>query len=112
MHPWLGTDFGRAGALFPVEVGLNGVVEEESILVEIILRLLLRHSHRLREGLSWRIAVLDLILIHVLGARGVLANVLLLSELIDEDLGTVPSVRLCETVLSLGLLNRQRKLSE
>ena len=54
-YPWLGTDFGRAGALFPVEVGLNGVVEEESILVEIILRLLLRHSHRLREGLSWRL---------------------------------------------------------
>jgi len=51
------------------------------------------------------IGVLDLIFILVLGAGGVLANVLLFGEFIDEDLGAIPSVCLCETVLGLGLLD-------
>jgi len=44
LHPWLGTDFGRAVSRFSVQVGLDGVVEEESILVEVILGLNLGHS--------------------------------------------------------------------
>ena len=50
-------------------------------------------------------SVLDLVVIHVLGSRGVLSNVLLLGELVDEDLATVPSVSLGEAELSGRLLN-------
>ena len=50
-------------------------------------------------------SVLDLVIIHVLGSRGVLSNVLLLGELVDEDLATVPSVSLGEAELRGSLLN-------
>ena len=58
------------------------------------------------------LSVLDFIFVHVLGTGSILADVLVLSQLIDEDLGTIPSVGLGETVGGGGLLNGQRKLTE
>lgn len=43
LHPWFSADFGCAGALLPVQIGLDGIVKEESIFVEIVLGLLLCH---------------------------------------------------------------------
>ena len=51
------------------------------------------------------LGVLDLILVHVLGSRSVLANVLVLSQFIDEDLRAIPTVSLSETVCGGSLLN-------
>lgn len=58
------------------------------------------------------LSVLDLILVHVLGTGSVLANVLVLSQLIDEDLGSVPTVSLGETVGGGSLLNGHGQFTE
>jgi len=112
LHPWFSANFRCAGALLPVQIGLDGVIKEESIFVKIVLGLLLSHPLGLREGLSGGITVLDLIVVHVLGAGGVLANVLLLGQLVDEDLGAIPAVSLREAELGGRLLNGQRQLAE
>jgi hypothetical protein len=54
-YPGLSADFRRTSSLLPVEVGVDGVVKEESILVEVVLGLLLSHAGRLREGLAGRL---------------------------------------------------------
>ena len=51
----LSADFGRARSILPVEVGLDRVIKEESILVEVVLGLLLGHTHGLREWLLGRL---------------------------------------------------------
>lgn len=62
--------------------------------------------------LSTYIRVLDFVLVHVLGTRGVLSNVLLFSELIDKDLAAVPSVSLGEAILCGRHLGGERQLSD
>ena len=51
------------------------------------------------------LAVLDLILVHVLRARGVLADVLSPGELGIEFLAAVPAIGLGEAKLGLRLFN-------
>ena len=51
----LSADFGRARSILPVEVGLDWVIEEESVLIEVVLGLLLGHTHGLREWLFGRL---------------------------------------------------------
>lgn len=58
------------------------------------------------------LTVLNLVVVFVLGAWGVLSNVLSFGELIVEHFAAVPAVGLRETVLSSGPLNRKRQFSE
>ena len=48
----LGADLRSTSATFPVEVSLDRVVQEKSILVEVILGLLLSKAVSLGEGLT------------------------------------------------------------
>lgn len=91
---------------------MNGIIQEQVVLVEVVLGLLLRHAHGLREGLPRWFSILDSVVVLVLGARSVLADVLILRELGHKDLGAVPSVGLREAVLRCRLLNGERQLSE
>jgi len=50
-YPWLSTNLGCALTLFPIEVSLDWIVQEESVLVEVVLGFLLRHAYGLGEGL-------------------------------------------------------------
>ena len=52
-YPGFRADFGRTCAVFAVEIGLDRIVQEERILVEVVLRFLLCHPHGLAESLSW-----------------------------------------------------------
>lgn len=112
LHPWLSTDFRCASFRLPVVISLDGIIEEESVLIEVILGLLGLHSFRKRKSLSGRLSVLDLVVVFVLGAWGVLSNVLSFGELVVEHFAAVPSVRLGETVLSGSWLNRKGQFSE
>ena len=58
------------------------------------------------------LSILDLIIVHVLRAWGVLSNVLSLGELGVELLAAVPAVGLGETELRLRLLNGQWQFTE
>ena len=51
----LSADFRRAGSLLSVEIGLDRVVQEEGVLIEVVLRLLFSHTDGLRESLSRRL---------------------------------------------------------
>ena len=66
----------------------------------------------MRHGSCTYIAVLDFVFVHVLRARGVLANVLSLGELGVELLAAVPAVGLGEAELRLRLLNGQWQFTE
>lgn len=112
LHPWLSTDFRCASFRLPVVISLNGVIEEEGVLVEVVLGLLGLHSFRERECLSGRLSVLDLVVVFVLGAWGVLSNVLGFGELVVEHFAAIPPVGLSETVLSGSGLNRKGQFSE
>ena len=48
----LRADFRRAGSLLSVQIGLDRVVQEEGVLIEVVLRLLFSHTDGLRESLS------------------------------------------------------------
>ena len=50
-YPWLSANLGCALTLFPIEVSLDWIVQEESVLVEVVLGFLLRHAYGLGEGL-------------------------------------------------------------
>lgn len=91
---------------------MNGVVKEESILVEVILGLLLSEAVSLGECLTSRLAVLELIIVFVLGSRGVLANVLTLGKFTDEDLSLIVTLALSEGEGSGCCLDRQGQLAE
>ena len=52
-YPGFRADFGRTCSVFAVEISLDRVIQEERILVEVVLRFLLCHSHGLAESLSW-----------------------------------------------------------
>ena len=54
-YPGLSANLGCTGAALTVEISLDGVVEEESVLIEVILGLDLRHSNGLGEGLARRL---------------------------------------------------------
>ena len=58
------------------------------------------------------LTVLDLVVVHVLGSGGVLADILILGQLIDEDFAAIPAVGLGEAVLRGGLLDGERQLAE
>ena len=58
------------------------------------------------------LSVLDLVLVLVLWSRSVFANILVFSELIDENLAAVPPVSLREAELSSSLLDGERQLSK
>ena len=58
------------------------------------------------------LSVLDLVLVLVLWSRSVFANILVFSELIDENLAAVPPVSLREAELSSSLLDGKRELSK
>ena len=58
------------------------------------------------------LSILDLIVVHVLGAWGILTNILVLGELIDEDLGCCPPICLWESILGRSPLSGERQLSE
>lgn len=62
--------------------------------------------------MSWRLTVLDLVVVHVLGSGGVLADILILSQLINEDFAAIPAVGLGEAVLRSGLLDGEGQLAE
>ena len=51
----LSADFGRARSILPVEVGLDWVIKEESVLIEVVLGPNLGHTHGLREWLLGRL---------------------------------------------------------
>ena len=63
-------------------------------------------------GAGTYLTVLDLVVVHVLGAGGVLANILILGQLINEDLAAIPAVGLSEAVLRGGLLDGEGQLTE
>ena len=58
------------------------------------------------------LAVLDGIVVHILGSGGVLANILILGELVDEYFAAVPAIGHGETVLRLGFFDRKWQFSE
>ena len=66
----------------------------------------------LEDGTGTYLTVLDLVFVHVLGAGGVLADVLILGQLIYEDLATIPAVGLGEAELRGGLLDGEGQLAE
>ena len=66
---------------------------------------------RQTEPLTY-LRVFDFVVVHVLGARSILTNVLVLCELVDEDLGAVPSVGLREAELGLRLLDGERQFAK
>ena len=108
----LGADFRSARPALPVEVSLDRVVQEQGVLIEVILRLLRCHLHCVREGLARRLGILDLVIVGVLRAGGVLTNVLSLRQLAIELFAAIPAVGLREAELSLRFFNGQRELAE
>ena len=48
-YPWLSADLGGASPGLAVEVSVDGVVEEEGVLVEVVLGLLHIHAGGLAE---------------------------------------------------------------
>lgn len=63
-------------------------------------------------GAGTYLTVLDLVVVHVLGSGGVLADILILSQLINEDFAAIPAVGLGEAVLRSGLLDGEGQLAE
>ena len=94
-HAWLCADLGRADSGSSVVVGCGGVVEEERVLVEIVLRPLYFHagagSHAVARTLTSKfeflnfavtyLFVLDVVLILVAGRGCIFAHVFDLSQL-------------------------------
>ena len=58
------------------------------------------------ERLARRLSILDLVLVGILRARGVLTNVLRLRQLAVKLLAAVPAIGLREPVDGLGLFYR------
>ena len=58
------------------------------------------------------LTVLDRIVVHVLGSGGVLADVLILGELVHEYFAAVPAIGHGEAVLRLGLFDGKRQFAE
>ena len=58
------------------------------------------------------ISIFDVVIVHVLGAGSILANIFVLGQLVDENLAAVPSVGLREAELSLRLLDGHGQLAE
>ena len=52
-YPGFRANFGRTCSVFAVKIGLDRIVQEERILVEVVLRFFLCHPNGLAEGLSW-----------------------------------------------------------
>ena len=66
----------------------------------------------MRERLTRWLSILDLVIVGILWARGVLTNVLCLRQLAIKLLAAVPAIGLGEAVDRLGLFYRQGKLAE
>ena len=59
---------------------------------------------QVREYVTY-ISIFDAVIVHVLGAGSILANIFVLGQLVDENLAAIPSVSLREAELSLRLLD-------
>ena len=64
------------------------------------------------EGLARGLSILDLVIVGVLRAGGVLTNVLRLRQFAIELFAAIPAVGLREAELSLRFFNGQRELAE
>jgi len=106
------TDFRCIRPGFPVEIGLNRVIKEQSILIEIVLGFFWRHFDSVREGLARRLSVFNLIIVSVLGPWGILANVLSLGQFANKLLVTIPTIRMRKAKFGLRFLNRERQFTE
>ena len=77
---------------------MDGVVEEQCVLIEVVLGLHGRHLDGVRERLARRLSILNLVIVGILRAGGVLTNVLRLRQLAVKLLAAVPAIGLREPI--------------
>ena len=68
-------------------------------------------SHLISECVTY-ISIFDVVIVHVLGAGSILANIFVFSKLVDENLAAIPTIGLRETELGLRLLDGHGQLAE
>ena len=88
----LSADFWRTSPRFPVKISLNGIIEEQTILVEVVFGFFRRQFRGVREGLTWGLCILNLVNVCVLGTWGVLPNVLSLGQLTVKLFALIPAI--------------------
>ena len=70
-----------------------------------------KQLHLLSECVTY-ISIFDVVIVHVLGAGSILANIFVFSKLVDENLAAIPTIGLWETELGLRLLDGHGQFAE
>jgi len=84
-HSGFSTDFRGADSLLAFQISVNCVVQEHVVLIEVVFGLDLVELRLSSEAIFGFISVLNVLFELVHGARRLLAHVLLLGQVAEED---------------------------